>query len=202
MTNETLKDDIGWIKQIAEEGKNTPIKGTVIGVWWGIISFIVMIIHWAVLKSYLPLSIDYIGWVWLGYVVIGNIGTFILIKNLKSVPEFNSINSRLAGATWMLASAGILTFSIGVVIAVFGYDLPYWIFNIILPVALICYGIANGVVATLTNSKAGGFIAVISFISALIMFPFLLSPTVYLIAAFAILLIGTMPAILQALVKK
>jgi len=202
MSNEKLKDDISWIKQMAEEGKNSPIKGHVIGVWWGVISFIVMLVHWGVVSDNLPIAIENVGFVWLAYILVGSIGTFILIKNLKNKPGFDSINNRVAGSTWMLASAGIFTFYIGSIIATLSFSVPFWIFNAILPVAFICYGIAHGVAAILVSNRVSGFMAAISFVLALIMFPFLLSPTIYLIAAFAILFVGITPAISQALAKK
>ncbi len=197
MDNENLKQEISWLKEMAQEGRNSPIVGGIIGIWWGIISFIMMLIHWATITSKIPLPIENIGWAWLAYVIIGSIGTFALVKKLEDKPGFNSMNSRVIGSTWMLASAGIFTFSLGSVIATFGFGAPYWIFNIILPVALICWGIANGVAASLSGKKAFGFAAGISFMLALIMFTFLLSPTIYLIAAFAILFISIISALSQ-----
>jgi len=202
MSNEKLKDDINWIKQMAEEGRNSPINGDVIGVWWGVISCITMLVHWGVMSNNLPITIENVGFVWLTYIIIGYVGTFILVKNLKNKPGFDSINNKIAGSTWMLASAGIFTFYIGSIIATLSFNVPFWIFNAILPVAFICYGIAHGVAAILVNNRVSGFMAAISFVLALVMFPFLLSPTIYLIAAFAILFVGIMPAVSQAMVKK
>ncbi|MCF6344006.1 MAG: hypothetical protein L3J15_04925 [Devosiaceae bacterium] len=197
MDNEKLTQEISWLKEMAQEGRNSPIVGGIIGIWWGIISFVMMLIHWASITSNIPLAIENIGWAWLAYMIIGSIGTFVLVKKLEDKPGFNSMTSRIIGSTWMLTSAGIFTFTLGSVIATFGFGMPYWIFNIILPVALICWGIANGVAASLSGRKAFGFAAGISFLLALIMFAFLLSPTIYLIAAFAILFISIMSALLQ-----
>jgi hypothetical protein len=161
-----------------------------------------MLVHWGVLTNRLPLSIENIGWAWLAYVILGSLGTFILVKKIENKPGYKSMNSKIAGSTWMLSSVGISTFSLGSVIAAFGFDVPFWIFNAILPVALICYGIANGVVALLTSNRISGFAAAISFAFALIMFPFLLSPTIYLIAAFAILFVAVMSALSQKNIDK
>ncbi len=197
MTDEKLKDDISWIKQMAEEGRKSPIAGSIIAIWWGSISFIMMLVHWAALTALIPLPIENIGWAWLAYVIIGSLGTYVLVKKMESQPGAKSMNNQIAGSAWMLASAGIFTFSIGSVIAVFGFGVPYWIFNAILPVALICWGMANGIAALLTGNKKSGLVAALSYLFALAMFPFLLSATIYLIAAFAILLIAVLSALAQ-----
>jgi len=79
---------------------------------------------------------------------------------------------------------------------------PYWIFNTFLLVALICWGIANGVAASLSGRKAFGFAAGIIFLLALIMFAFLQNPRIYLITAFTILFISIMSAISQGKSKE
>lgn len=200
MVDEKLKDDIAWLKHIAEEGQNSSVVGGIIGVWWGVISFIMMLFQWAVLTNRVGFPIKEIGWVWFAYVIIGTIGTFVLVKKLQDKPGFKSVNSQIAGTAWMFLSAGIITFAIGSIIAV-SYGVPFWIFNAILPVALICYGMANGVMAQVSGNKVSIFAAMISFFFALLMFPFLLSPTIYLIAAFAILIVAIMSGFSQGKIR-
>ncbi len=201
MADEKLKEDIDWIKQIAEEGKKSSVVGGIIGIWWGVISFIMMIVHWAVLTEKLNFSIKNIGWFWLAYLVIGTIGTVILSNKLRQKPGFNSLNSQIAGTIWMFVGIGIVTFLVGSFIATFYFNAPYWLFNAILPVALICYGIAIGLIAQISSNRLSIYAAILSFVFALIMFPFLLSPTIYLIAAFAILIVAIMSSFSEGKIK-
>ncbi|GEM_PF-4187487 len=197
-----LKDEITWMKQLAEEGRNSPIAGGIVGIWWGLLSFVMMMVHWGVMTSRLPMPIQNVGWLWLAYVIVGSLGTYLLVRRMLGEPGADSMNSQIAGSTWMLASAGIFTFSLGSVIGMFGFGVPYWIFNAILPVALICYGIANGVAALLTGNLRSGLVSAASYALALVMFPFLLTSTIYLIAAFAILFIAVMSALSQGKTDK
>lgn len=201
MTNEKLKEDIDWIKQVAEEGKKSSIVGGIIGVWWGVISFIMMLVHWAVLTKRLNFSIENIGWFWLAYLVIGTIGTMALVSRLQQKPGFNSLNSQIAGTIWTFVGVGIVIFLTGSFIATFYFNAPYWLFNAILPVSLICYGIAIGVVAQISSNRLSIYASILSFAFALIMFPFLLSPTIYLIAAFAILIVAVMSSFSQGKIR-
>ncbi len=201
MKEEKLKQDIEFIKQMAQEGRKSSIKGNEIGVFWGIISFIMILIHWGAATSFLPISLKIIGWFWLAFIIIGNLGTFILVKKLKNTPGFDSINNKIAGASWMLVGAGIIIFSIGIIIAVYSLGAPFWMFNLIFPVALICYAIANGIESAIIGHYFPAILSALCFIIALIMFPLLLSPTIYLIAAFATLIIGVLPAIFEMVSK-
>ena len=176
MANTQLQDEISYMKQMAEDGRKAPIAGGIIGVWWGDLTFVMLLVHWATLTDRLPLAIHNIGWVWLIYGVIGSIGTYVLVKKGENSPGANSVNSQVGGIAWMLSSFGILTFTIGSVIATSGFDLPLWLFNVILPVALICYGIVIGVIGTLTMNRKSGVVSGLSFLFAIGMFPFLLVP--------------------------
>lgn len=200
MTDEKLREDINWMKQMAEEGKKSSVVGGIIGIWWGLISFVMMLLQWAVLTGRLNFPIENIGWVWLAYVMVGSAGTMALVNRLQQKPGFKSVNSQIAGTVWMLASAGVFTFAIGCIVAA-AYGAPTWIFNAILPVALICYGIANGVVAHISGNRLSIYAAISSFAFALMLFPFLPSPTIYLIAAFAILIVAVMSSFSQGKIR-
>lgn len=197
MSDEKLKNEIEWMKQLAEQGRTAPVLGGSIGIWWGSLSFVMMLVHWGALTQRLPIAIESIGWWWLSYGVIGSIGTVFLSQKLREKSGANSLSNRVSGIAWMLAGIGIFTFAIGVVIGVFTFGAPYWLFNVILPVAFICYGIAHGVAGALTSSRVSSSTAAVSFVLALVLFPFLLGSTIYLIAAFAVLLIVVLPIIVR-----
>jgi hypothetical protein len=197
MSDAKLRDDIVWMKQLAEEGRHAPLTGGIISIWWGVISFVMMLVQWGVLTGQLPLAIENLGMGWLVYSIIGVGGTAVLLKRIQEKPGAGSMSNRVSGAAWMMAGAGIFIFAIGVVIAVSAYGAPYWMFNTILPVAFVCYGIAFGVIGLLAGNRISGITAVISFGLALIMFLFLLTATLYLVAAFSILLITVLPVVAQ-----
>ncbi len=201
MSDENLRDEIAWMKQLAEEGRDAPILGSSIGVWWGTISFVMMLVHWGALTGRIPIAIENIGLWWVSYAIIGSIGTALVVQSMRGKSGANSLGSRVSGAAWMLAGVGIFAFVIGCVIATFAYGAPFWIFNVILPVAFICYGIAFGMIGLLVRNLASGITAAVSFTVALLMFPFLLGSTIYLIAAFAILLVTVLPLVVQGKAK-
>ncbi|MBL1431190.1 MAG: hypothetical protein COA60_006760 [Robiginitomaculum sp.] len=202
MSTEKMQEDINWIKQMAEEGRDAPLSGSSIGVWWAILTSLMMLLHWATLSGYMPFAIQYIGLGWLSYAVLGFIGTIVLGKKIQRKGGARSINDRVLSATWAMFGAGISTFSIGVVIAVFVTEIPYWLFNVIMPVSFIGYGIANGITAVLSKNKISTLSAIASFVLALIMMTMLNNVNLYLIAAIGVLVVILPPSLLSEKTRK
>ncbi len=194
-----LQNEIAWMKEMTEQGRTGPVLGGSIGVWWGLLSFVMMLVHWGALVGRLPVSITDIGWFWSAYVVIGLAGTIILARRMQTAPGAGTLSNRISGVAWMLAGAGIFSFMGGVVIATFVLGAPFWLFNLILPVAFICYGIAFGVGAALRGDGIGGVAAGASFVAALAMFPFVLGTSVYLLGALGVLAVGVVPVLARRL---
>ncbi len=195
MNNEKMQEDISWIRQLAEDGRNAPLSGGSISIWWAVLTSAMMLIHWATLSGYMPFSIAYIGFGWISYAVIGFIGTMVLAKKIKKAGGGNSIGDRVSSASWAMFGAGITSFFIGCVLAVFVVDSPYWLFNLLLPVAFIGYGIAHGVTAMIARKSSSGRAAILSFVLATLMMLLLTNPAIYLLAAIGVLLVILPPAI-------
>ncbi len=106
MDNEKLNQEINWLKEMAQEGRNSPIAGGIIGIWRGIISFIMMLIHWASITSKIALPIENISWAWLAYMIIGSIGRFVLVKKLEDRLDFNSMTLGLLAQLGCLPALG------------------------------------------------------------------------------------------------
>jgi len=197
MTQEQMREDIAWMKQLADEGRGAPLTGGSISIWWGLISFIMLLVHWGSVTEKLPIPIEAIGIGWILYAILGSIGTFFLKKRLKNAPGASAIGNQAASAAWMMVLVGIFTFWLGCGLAVYFAHVSWWIFNAILPVSFLCYGIAYGVTAKLAKNPASGFASAVSFALALALMPFLQSPTLYLIAAFAILVVTVVPTLMR-----
>jgi len=197
MTNETINAEITRMRELAEEGRNAPLTGGNIGLWWGGLTSLMLLTHWATVTDRMPWPIQYIGLGWIAYMVIGNIGTAILVKKINRNPDSNALSNQVASAAWMMAMIAMLTFVIGVAIAVFFNGVPSWLFNAILPVSFICYGLAYGITAKLAKDRPSGIAAITSFVVALIMIPFLLQSVLYLFAAFSVLVVTFIPTLLH-----
>jgi len=202
MSTEKMQDDIAWIKQLAEEGRSQPLSDGVIGIWWAVLTSAMMLLHWATLIGSMPFTIQYIGFAWVGYSLIGYAGTMVLVRRIKKRGGGSSLSDRVSAASWSMFGAGITSFFIGVAIAVFAMGVPYWIFNIILPVSFFGYGIANGVTAMLSKNRASGFAAALSFFAVIILMSLLMTTTIYLVAAIAVLIVIIPPSLLSLSLKK
>ncbi|MCF6292614.1 MAG: hypothetical protein L3J04_04380 [Robiginitomaculum sp.] len=202
MSTEKIQQDINWIKQLAEEGRNQPLSDGIIGIWWAVLTSAMMLLHWATLTGLMPFAIQYIGFVWITYSLIGYVGTMVLVKKIKKKGGGYSLSDRVSSASWSMFGAGITSFFIGVAIAVFYADAPYWVFNIILPVSFFGYGIANGVTAMLSKNRASGFAAALSFLSVIVLMSLLMTATIYLVAAIAVLIVIMPPSLLSLSAKK
>lgn len=202
MSSEKMQEDINWIKQLAEEGRSAPLSDGIIGIWWAVLTSAMMLLHWATAIGKMPFTIQYIGFAWVIYSLIGYAGTMVLVKKIKRKGGGFSLSDRVSAASWTMFGAGISSFFIGVAIAVFYAGAPYWVFNIILPVSFFGYGIANGVTAMLSKNRASGIAAFLSFLSVIVLMSLLMTNTIYLVAAIAVLIVIIPPSLLSLSVKK
>ena len=197
MTKTEILDDLDYIKTLAEEGRSAPLLGGRFGLWWGILLCIALLVHWASLTGRSPLPIEMIGFVWLGFGIIGGIGWLILGRNLVGKPGAASVNNRINAALW--TGIGILLFfySLAAFLSVATGHNDFSIMDTILPLAFGLYALAAYVLAQVAQDK----FQVIPGIIALAFVPLCLflqgTSTLYLVAPIGILLSSIIPSIFE-----
>lgn len=94
MTEDTIIDDINYIKSIAEGGVQTPLIGGRIGLMWGVLIAVVFTMQWAILSQKLNIAAQNLLYVWIAFIVIGGLGSVVLGRNMSSMAGANSVANR------------------------------------------------------------------------------------------------------------
>ncbi len=153
MTRSEILDVLDYVKTLAEEGKNAPILGGRIGLWWGILLCITLFVQWIAVKGIGPLAIEQIGFAWLAFGIIGTVGSMVLGRSLAKKPGTSSMNNRVAAALW--TGNAILLFTYGFsagLSAGFGH-IGFEIMDTIMPVAFGLYALTAYVLAKISDEK-------------------------------------------------
>ncbi|MEO1039190.1 MAG: hypothetical protein AAFX09_06560 [Pseudomonadota bacterium] len=193
MTADDLKSDITYLRELAEAGEQAPSLGGRFAVWWGSLSALTLIAHWAILDGRAPVGPDMLLMIWLGYVVIGSAGSAFLGRSLRNKPGAGSTGNRTASAVWTACGGVTFAYFFSVLAGVMLGRIEPVFFNTILPVALLGYAIAWFTTALIGRdrvSAVNGAAALIGMAACVIL---VTDAAVYLTAALAIFL-SSVPA--------
>jgi len=180
--SQPLAKDINYLISLAEEGRAAPPSGGAFGLWWGLLTPLVFIAHWGVLTGRW-LEPAMLGWLWLSYIVIGSIGTFVIIAATRDAEGASAVNNRVSGMAWGMMGLMTGLYTGGVFLGVAFGQAPIAAFDTILGVAFSGYAIAHFLTGKLTRDGISLVFALISAIGVLAVGYYIGQPVLYLIAA-------------------
>jgi hypothetical protein len=167
MTNDQLqsiRDDLAYMKALAEEGRRAPLLGGAILVAAGVIFAPTSVVHWAIEADVLEVGRQALLPLWLGAVAIFLVALFVLKTRLANRPGANAIANKVSGAAW--GGLGGASFAIGVSLFIAAWKTENTLFLALFPpVILALYGVAWAVAAAVSDRKwmtgvsLGGFAA-------------------------------------------
>jgi len=184
----SLTQDLEYIKDLAERGETAPLVGGRFALWWGVLTAAILGLHWLALTGRAPFAVDYIGAFWLGYAIVGGIGTALLSMLMKDPAGVSAVNNRLANMVWSTIGVPIGFYAVGVFLGVAFGNVPLVAFDTILGVAFACYTIAFYAVGRFSRDKVMLFFAALSGVATLLTGTLIGQPLLYLAAAGLVLL--------------
>ena len=197
MTKSEILDDLAYVKTLAEEGKNAPMLGGRIGLWWGVLLCIALFSHWASLRGISPLPIEMLGLIWLVFGVVGGIGSVILGRTLAGKPGIASVNNRVAGALWTGNAVLLFVYSLSALLSAAFGNSDYGIMDTIMPIAFGLYALTAYVLARISNDKWQLIPGSIALAFVPISLLLLGSPNLYLAAMLGVVLTSVIPSIVE-----
>ncbi len=151
MSND-IKDDLAYVKALAEEGRDTPLVNGVIYLIWGTLIGLVSLLSYADNLGWLDLGVLDGVWIWVGALAIGWALSFYLGKRSGAKPGASTLGNRTSSAVW---------FGVGVFVTLFWVTLmfvhddftamgvpEYFLFGLMFPVSFGLYGVAFFATAT------------------------------------------------------
>lgn len=153
MTKTEILDDIEYVTALAREGRNAPYLGGRIGLMWGVLLSITLLIHWGILSQHIALPVNILAILWIAYGIVGYAASAIINRNSPTKPGQSSINNKVAHALWIGNAIFLSTYAISAGLSSgYGHN-SFGIMDTILPVAFGLYGLIHYVLANLGTEK-------------------------------------------------
>ncbi|MDO8297723.1 MAG: hypothetical protein Q7T19_14950 [Caulobacter sp.] len=183
---QTLKDDIAFMRALAQEGSSVPMLfgGNLVAA--GVIFGAGAVGHWLILSGVLRVSPWFYMVNWLGAGAVFAVVCTLMIQRAKRQPGYNAGVNRATGAAW--SGVGFAVFASWVGMTATGLTTGDWAVMDAFPVLILAlYGAAWFVAGVLSGKGWIRLVALGSFVGAALMG--VLSGTPYLMLGYAVCLI-------------
>ena len=191
----SLKDDIAFMKDLAEAGASTPLLGGRISIFFGGVFAALSVAQWVLITYVRPADWVY-SVLWLGTSLASWVAWWFLVGDLRRRPGARSPTNRAAGWAWM-------AMGVGSAVILGSAMLVSWRLHTSAPFALIpsiiitLYGGAWLVAGLMSRQGWMLAVAVGSFAYALFLAFFITSAFLWLMFALALILFGVIPGIIM-----
>ncbi len=199
--NENTEDpvaDIAWMRRLAEEGADSPMRGASILMSAGLIFGAASVFHWAQITNRIPSPGPIVGVGWLVAMVVFFLVLGISIFRLKRSGGVMTASNRATNTVWTALGWGI--FAMFASMSALGWrvadDGVLVAFGLIPSVIMVFYGIGWAVSAAMYRSRPLWGLAVGSFVSAPLLAAMTGSADQYLAYAAALFLLMALPGYL------
>ncbi|MEP4053292.1 MAG: hypothetical protein ABJN22_13700 [Litorimonas sp.] len=194
---ETLMADLEEASRIAKAGENTPLVGGPIGLMWGVLLTTTFSIHYLILERILPIPEWSFAILWIGFAVIGGLGSAILGPKVGKKPGAYSTANRVENNIWVMFTAAIGSVAFGVLLNLFLTGGSHELWTIILIMGFAGQGLAYGVIAKMTGHGWLHFASFAGCTMAAVTMSFYGQNVIYLIAAIGSIITIIIPSLLS-----
>lgn len=195
MSKSPLADDLDFVRQMAEEGAQAPNIGGRFGFLWGMVITVALLLHWTAFHDWSPIQPQHLMFTWIGSVLVGFVGQFMIGAGLSQKPGASSAGNRAGEAIWMILGPGFGFLFAGIAIAVFVRDQSPMLFNMIMPAAFLAYAGAAGVSAALFRQKSQWVVAILCLVACFGTAALANTSEAYLIAAAGVFITQVIPGL-------
>jgi hypothetical protein len=189
------REDIQYVRQLAESGAHAPLLGGRFLAWWGFLLTGAYTIHHFALQGALGDGKSIFATIWIGFGVLGGAGQILLVRSMRAKAGSGSAGNRASRSVWTAAAFAIVSMVAGAAAAAQNGAGPAT-FDWIVPVAFAVYACALTVTGSLarnvvTRAAGAGAVIMVGLFTALI-----LAPERYLLAAAGVFLTVLVPGLL------
>lgn len=190
--------DIAWMRRLAEEGAETPMRGASILMAAGLIFGFASLFHWAIISDLISFDGSAIGIGWLAATGLFLSLLTVLRLRLGRSEGVRTAANRASGAVWSSVGWGI--FALFTALAVVGWrlgdDAVLIGFGLIPSIIMVFYGMGWAVSAAMARSRRLWMLAFASFAAAPLLATLTGLEAQYLAYAAALFLLMALPGFL------
>jgi hypothetical protein len=183
---QTIKDDLAYLRMLAEEGRQGGERGGAMGVAAGVIFGACSVVQWAALAGYVGGAVSNISW------IAGTLLFFVALIVIKARMGEPAGRGRAINVAWQGVGWAIFTLFIALSVATWRTQSAILV-TFAPSIILALYGAAWSVAAAISGKGWVRLTAVGSFVGAVICAWFIAEPTQYLVYAAALLLLAALP---------
>ena len=200
MTNDemrAIRDDIAFMKALAEEGRSAPMRGGLILVAAGLLFGAASLVHWSIATGVLNVPPISLLLTWLAAAALFFVALTVISRRLRNQPGANTTGNRASGIAW--AAAGWSIFAIGIAFFIASARNDQWIImDLYAPVVVALYGGGWAVTASMTRTKWLWWVSIGSFAAAAGLGWLAGDADIYLAYAAALFLLAFVPGLVLA----
>ena len=197
MSQQSLTDDLAYLRDMAEAGQNAPLLGGRFLAWWGGLTTLAYVGHYAITEGLMGLQPIAFAWMWSAYAIIGFGGYKLLhITFPTSKPGAASTGNKVSGLVWTGAGITLFAFFSGAILRSFADGQASEAFVWSVPLVLGVYGLSqltSGLIAGNKVLTMAGWGAIASVAAAVF---FMGSNALWLLGAFVAFLTVFLPGVL------
>ncbi len=197
MTNQEVKENLGYLKELAEQGSNAPLLGGRVGLMWTGLLVPTLLIHGLAATGKIGFPVQNIGMLWMGFGIVGGILSALLARGLDKKPGSGSLGNRIESISWPVTAVLIFAFAISIAVAVMTQGAGHELFNMIVPFA---FGLGAVNMILLGRITRQSFLTMSGIASGLFMILtaiFIQNPNLYFVAAAGVVVTGILPGLIQ-----
>ena len=192
-----LRDDVAFMRDLADQGRNAPLLGGSISVAAGLSFGLASLATYAVLPRWVELPYQSIGWIWIAASVPFAVVLITVSRRTNADPNGRTAANQANGSAW--TAAGFAVFALFGAFILGSARTGEWIIMALLPpVILALYGAAWAVAGAMTGNAWIKGVASGTMVLAVACGWLAGSAEQYLVYALALLLFAAVPGAVLA----
>jgi hypothetical protein len=198
MTEDDIRDDLAYVKALAEEGRDTPLVGGSFYVLWGGVIGVATLLSWLNAIDVIALGGLQL-YMWIGAFALGWGLSFVLGSRSASKPGATTLGNTTARSVWFAVGVFMTLFWVTLMFAhdnftAYGVP-PYFLFNLMFPIAFGLYGVAFYATATAARVRWLKWVALLAFVFSVLSLFFMTTAHQPLIALLGLVSCAIVPGI-------
>ena len=164
--HDAASNDLAYVRAIAEEGRNAPLTGGLMIVWWGSVIGIAALVQYSSDIGVVKWPVGML-WRWSIALAFGwGVGHFVQQKFVTNVPGGTTFGNKTAAAAWIGVGVFMTVYFLAIIAAMYvlrddGFPVHY-LFASMFPVAFGLFGVTYLVTSVAANQPWMRYVAVFS----------------------------------------